>query len=79
MFLNITNTNQMMTNVNEYSQSVAQLILDPDEEEPVKNEVIREINKFNLGSYLNIPELEDIAHKAKQRIAAESNEKSGEE
>lgn len=79
MFLNITNTNQMMTNVNEYSQSVAQLILDPDEEEPVKNEVIREINKFNLGSYLNIPELEDIAHKAKQRIAAESNEKNGEE
>lgn len=79
MFLNITNTNQMMTNVNEYSQSVAQLILDPDEEEPVKNEVIREINKFNLGSYLNIPELEDIAHKAKQRVAAESNEDSGKE
>lgn len=73
MFLNITNTNQMMTNVNEYSQSVAQLLLDPDEEEPVKNEVIREINKFNLGSYLNIPELEDIAHKAKQHVAAQSN------
>lgn len=73
MFLNITNTNQMMTNVNEYSQSVAQLILDPDEEEPIKNEVIREINKFNLGSYLNIPELEDIAHKAKQHVAAQSN------
>ena len=73
MFLNITNTNQMMTNVNEYSQSVAQLILDPDEEEPIKNEVIREINKFNLGSYLNIPELEDIAHKAKQHIAADTN------
>lgn len=73
MFLNITNTNQMMTNVNEYSQSVAQLILDPDEEEPIKNEVIREINKFNLGSYLNIPELEDIAHKAKQHVAADTN------
>lgn len=73
MFLNITNTNQMMTNVNEYSQSVAQLILDPDEEESIKNEVIREINKFNLGSYLNIPELEDIAHKAKQHVAADTN------
>jgi hypothetical protein len=79
MFLNITNTNQMMTNVNEYSQSVAQLILDPDEEEPIKNEVIREINKFNLGSYLNIPELEEIAHKAKQRMAAENNENNEEE
>lgn len=79
MFLNITNTNQMMTNVNEYSQSVAQLLLDPDVEEPVKNEVIREINKFNLGSYLNIPELEDIAHKAIQHVAAQSNNEEGNE
>lgn len=79
MFLNITNTNQMMTNVNEYSQSVAQLILDPDVEEAVKNEVIREINKYNLGTYLNIPELEEIAHKAIQRVAAESNNEEGNE
>lgn len=78
MFLNITNTNQMMTNVNEYSQSVAQLILDPDEEEPVKNEVIREINKFNLGSYINIIELEDIAHRAKQRMAANTDDENEE-
>lgn len=69
----------MMTNVNEYSQSVAQLLLDPDEEEPVKNEVIREINKFNLGSYLNILELEDIAHKAIQHVAAQSNNEEGNE
>ena len=79
MFLNITNTNQMMTNVNEYSQSVAQLILDPDEEEPVKNEVIREINKYNLGSYLNIQELEDIARKAKQHVSSNTNNESEEE
>lgn len=74
MFLNITNTNQMMTNVNEYSQNVAQLLIDPDEEDKVKNEVIREINKYNLGSYLNIPELENIAHKAKQNVAATNND-----
>ena len=79
MFLNLTNTNQMMTNVNEYSQSVAQLIMDPDEEEPIKNEVIREINKYHLGTYLNLPELEEIAHKAKQHMAAERNDDTNEE
>jgi hypothetical protein len=78
MFLNITNTNQMMTNVNEYSQSVAQLILDPDASEEVKNAVIREVNIYNLGSYLNIPELEEIAHKATQKLAAESNNENEE-
>jgi hypothetical protein len=74
MFLNITNTNQMMTNVNEYSQSVAQLILDPNEDEAVKNEVVKEINKFNLGSYLDLQKLDDIAKKAKQQAAALNTE-----
>lgn len=79
MFLNITNTNQMMTNVNEYSQSVAQLILDPDEPEEVKNAVIREVNIYNLGSYLNIQELQEIANKAKQKLAANTNNENNEE
>lgn len=78
MFLNLTNTNQMMTNVNEYSQSAAQLILDPDEDESVKNEVIREINKTYLGSYLDIQMLEDVANKAKQRVASERDDNNEE-
>ena len=79
MFLNITNTNQMMTNVNEYSSSVAQLIIDPNEDEEVKNYVIRQINKFNLGTYLNIPELEEIANQARQEAAKKSNDNNEEE
>ena len=79
MFLNITNTNQMMTNVNEYSSSVAQLIIDPNEDEEVKNYVIRQINKFNLGTYLNIPELEEIANQARQEAAKKANDNNEEE
>lgn len=72
-FLNITNTNQMITNVNEYSQSVAQVMLDDTVDERVKNAVVREINKYNLGTYLNIPELEEIVKRAMQEAAKNNN------
>lgn len=73
MFLNITNTNQMMTNVNEFSQSVAALMLDENEDDKVKSAVIREINKNNLGSYLDIENLEEITKRAKQEAAKNIN------
>ena len=55
------------------------LLKESTEARNVKNEVIREINKFNLGSYLNIPEIEEIARKARQRVSARHNENNNEE
>ena len=79
MFLNITNTNQMMTNVNEYSNSVAQVLLDPSESEEVKNAVIREINRQHLGSYLNMDELEEMVKKAKHETSKNIESSDNEE
>lgn len=78
MFLNITNTNQMITNVTDYSQSVAEIMVD-DEDENVKKYVVREINKSNLGSYLDIENLESIVAKAKHAARRDSNENQQEE
>lgn len=77
MFLNITNTNQMITNVTDYSQSVAEIMVD-DEDENVKKYVIREINKSNLGSYLDIENLENIVAKAKQAARRDNNDNNPE-
>ena len=63
----------MMTNVNEFSQSVAALMLDENEDDKVKSAVIREINKNNLGSYLDIENLEEITKRAKQEAAKNIN------
>ena len=79
MFLNITNTNQMVTNVNDYSNSVAEILMDPNEEDTVKSSVIREINKYNLGSYLDIDKLEEIVRRAKQEAAKKKNDNNQEE
>lgn len=76
MFLNITNTNQMITNVTEYSNSIAEIFAG-QESDDVKAYVIREINKANLGTYLKIDDILDIIKKAKQEAAKNSN--NGEE
>lgn len=78
MFLNITNTNQMITNVTDYSASVADIMVD-DEDDNVKKYVIREINKANLGSYLDIDNLEEIVARAKQLAARDNNDNNQEE
>lgn len=78
MFLNITNTNQMITNVTDYSASVADIMVD-DTDEDVKKYVIREINKANLGSYLDIDNLEQIVARAKQLAARDNNDNNQEE
>ncbi|MGN1394770.1 MAG: hypothetical protein ACI4V7_12200, partial [Succinivibrionaceae bacterium] len=74
MFLNITNTNQMINNVQDYSNSVAEIMLDGTEDDAVKQAVIREINKRNLGSYLDIEDLEETVIRAKQDAAAKKND-----
>ena len=74
MFLNITNTNQMINNVQDYSNSVAEIMLDGTEDDTVKQAVIREINKRHLGSYLDIEDLEETVIRAKQDAAAKKND-----
>lgn len=77
MFLNITNTNQMITNVTDYSSSVADIMVD-DTDEETKKYVVREINKANLGSYLDIDGLDNIVSRAKQ-LAARDKKSDSEE
>ena len=48
-------------------------MLDENEDDKVKSAVIREINKNNLGSYLDIENLEEITKRAKQEAAKNIN------
>ena len=50
-----------------------------DTDEDVKKYVIREINKANLGSYLDIDNLEQIVARAKQLAARDNNDNNQEE
>lgn len=79
MFLNITNTNQMMNNVRDYSTAVGELLVDQNEDEEIKSTVIREINKKYLGSYLDLELLDGIVTNAKQIVASKTESNNEEE
>jgi hypothetical protein len=78
MFLNITNTNQMINNVTDYSASIADIMLSDIEDENIKKSAIRDINLHYLGSYLDVDSLEETIRKAKQTAAKDSNEQQEE-
>ena len=78
MFLNITNTNQMITNVNDYSGSIAEIFAG-DQPDEVKNYFIRCLNQSNLGSYLDIESIMSILKRAQQEYAKNNNSENGEE
>lgn len=73
MFLNITNTNQMITNVQDYANSIAEIELAEEEDDLVKRLAVKALTLHYLGSYLDLPQIEDVIKQAKQEAAKIKN------
>lgn len=73
MFLNITNTNQMITNVQDYANSIADIELAEEENDTVKRLAVKALTLHYLGSYLDLPQIEDVIKQAKQEAAKLNN------
>ena len=69
MFLNITNTNQMVTNVSDYANSIAEIELADEEDEMVKRLAVKALTLHFLGSYLDLPAIDEVIAKAKQEAS----------
>ncbi len=69
IFLNVTNTNQMITNVKQYALDVSDIYTKPGDTDEVKAEIIKNINIDALGSYLDINKLESICNRARHTAA----------
>lgn len=69
MFLNITNTNQMVTNVSDYANSIAEIELADEDDEMVKRLAVKALTLHFLGSYLDLPAIDEVIAKAKQEAS----------
>jgi hypothetical protein len=79
LFINITNTNQLIVNVNDYCNTLVNEVLLVDEQDDmVKQIAAKELKIYHLGSYLNMPVIENIIAKARQQ-AEVKNLANGEE
>lgn len=68
LFINITNTNQLIVNVNDFCDTLTNQIVLPDEQdETVKMIFAKDIKAYYLGSYLNMNIITNILNKARQK------------
>lgn len=73
MFLNITNTNQMVTNVQDYANSIAEIELAEEDDEMIKRLAVKALTLHFLGSYLDLPAIEEVITRAKQEASKLKN------
>ena len=78
MFLNITNTNQIMMNTNDFAQSVADIYLSNEPDDITKNIFIRDLKLHYLGSYIDPSDLDRILKSAKQEAEIERTKQNAE-
>lgn len=77
MFLNITNTNQIITNTKDYVNSIWEDDVSDIEDEITKNIYKRKLLQFHLGTYINVAKHQELLDQAKQEAALKKNEVSG--
>ena len=82
LFINITNTNQLITNTSDYSDNICNIYMADEQDETVKAIVAKDLKIYHLGSYLNTNAINDIINKARQKAVKmnlSSSEEGGEE
>lgn len=67
LFINVTNTNQLIANTNEYCENIANIIMAGEDEE-LKAKFAKHLKIYHLGSYMNM----EVINKAKR--AAEQDQ-----
>lgn len=66
LFLNITNTNQIINNTNEFSEAIANIVLADELDETVKTIAIKKLKLYYMSSYLNLPIINQIIEESRQ-------------
>lgn len=66
LFINVTNTNQLIVNTNDYCDNIVNIICADEQDEQVKQKFAKELKIYSLGSYLNMSNIMEIYNRAKQ-------------
>ena len=77
MFLNITNTNQIINNTREYVESIWAEDTSDETDEIFKAIYKRKLLNYHLGSYIDIAKHEELRNKAWQEARLKRDESGG--
>ena len=68
LFINVTNTNQLIVNTNEYCDNIVNIVCADEQDDQVKQKFAKELKIYSLGSYLNMSNIMELYNKAKQEL-----------
>lgn len=78
MFLDVSNTSQILQNVTDLCNNIAESFLDPNEDESVKAIFIKKIKMEYLSTYINIDKMEEYLKDSKIEAKKKSTEETQE-
>ena len=67
LFINVTNTNQLIVNTNEYCDNITNVIMADVQDDALRARFSKELKTYYLGSYLNMDVINKLYDKAKQK------------
>lgn len=81
LFLDVSNTSQILQNVTDLCNNIAESFLDPNEDENVKNIFIKKVKMDYLSTYINIDKMEEylIASKIEAKVKEQEQGNNSEE
>jgi hypothetical protein len=66
LFINVTNTNQLITNTNDFCNNIVEIYMADEQDDVLKQKFAMELKKHYLGNYLNSDMITDIMNRARQ-------------
>ena len=79
LFINMMNTNQLITNTSDYSEQVTNIVLADETNDAVKTIFAKKFKIYNLGSYLNMNVIEDLIDASRQEATLDQIQNGAEE
>ena len=68
VFINTANTNQLVDNTKQFVQNIAEIDMANEKDEKVKNEYMKKLFQFYIGTHIDISRHEAILKKAMQSV-----------
>lgn len=73
VFINTMNTNQLVDNTKQFVQNLAEIELANEEDDKVKNEYIKKLFQFYIGTHIDISRHEEVLRQAMMEVEKEKN------
>lgn len=78
-FINVTNTNQLITNTKEFVQNIVEMKMAGNEDEKLKNAYTNKLFEYYIGTHLDTAKHQELYDKSVLEVNAEKNESHSDE